>query len=106
MKRKKIIPDIRHGFFKAPSGWCAAAWTPKGLAALVLPRAGKREALRGLHEYLPKVPAEVWEGEPSAVPMEIQKQSKAALRGKAFRYFRFDLFSLTAFQQRIFEPPV
>ncbi len=89
------------GFFRAQGGWCAAAWTPNGLSALVLPCSTHSEALRGLHEYLPPLPAEFWEKPPLPVPKDIHIGILKALRGRPFQFSRFDISFLTPFQQRV-----
>ncbi len=92
---------IRFGFFRTGREWCAAAWTDKGLTALVLPRPSREQALRGLHEYLPPLPGKMWEQPDARVPSAVQKQTLRALSGKPFRFFVFDLSFLTPFQQRV-----
>lgn len=92
---------IRYGFFRLGKEWCAAAWTSKGLSALVLPRPSREEALRGLHEYLPPLPTEFWKKPAKPVPQNFQTQTHRALSRKTFHLSGFDLFFLTAFQQKI-----
>jgi methylated-DNA-[protein]-cysteine S-methyltransferase len=89
------------GFFQAGKGWCAAAWTPRGLSALVLPRENSSHALRKLHEYLPPLPDDFWKKSPSRVPAPVQSETQKALDGKPFGLPVFDLSFLTPFQQQV-----
>jgi methylated-DNA-[protein]-cysteine S-methyltransferase len=89
------------GFFRAPGGWCAAAWTPKGLSALVLPQKNRVEALQKLHEYLPPLSGKIWDQKAEIVPQNVQIQVRRALTGKPFKYSKFDISFLTIFQQKI-----
>jgi O-6-methylguanine DNA methyltransferase len=100
---RKVNPvkNLQFGFFRAGPEWGAAAWTVRGLSALVLPRKTKAHALRGLHEVLPPAPESFWRALPSDVPQNIQIQARIALGGKPFRFNHFDLFFLTPFQQRV-----
>jgi methylated-DNA-[protein]-cysteine S-methyltransferase len=98
---KNNLHSLKWGTFKAGKGTCAAAWTPNGLSALVLPRSKREEAIRGLNEYLPPLPADFWEKLPSKVPTNVQKEVKRALKAKPFRLYPFDLSFLTAFQQKV-----
>ena len=95
------IPDLQYGFFRLDKEWCAAAWTPKGLSALVLPRPSREAAVRGLHGYLPPLPSRFWEKSPATVPQRIQIQTGRALSGKIFHLSEFDIFFLTPFQQKV-----
>jgi len=95
---QKWFQSLRWGLFAYGESWCAAAWTPKGLSALILPRTNKALALRKLQEYLPPVPENYWEKKPSKVPAKIQRETKKALAGKPFHYSGFDLSFLTPFQ--------
>jgi methylated-DNA-[protein]-cysteine S-methyltransferase len=101
VKNKSWYSDTHWGFFRTTRGWCAAAWTSKGLSALVLPRKSRAHALRGLHEYLPPVPGSFWEIPPTSVPEKIQRQTRIALTGKPFRFTDFDITFLTPFQQKV-----
>lgn len=93
--------DLHWGWFKVGKGWAAAAWTPKGLSGLVLPRADRTATLRELISSLPSVPAETWEEEPNPVPAWIAQECSKAYRGRPFRLPKFDLGFLTSFQQKI-----
>ena len=89
------------GLFQAGGGWCAAAWTPLGLSALVLPRKNEAMALWKIQEYLPPLSVGFWERKRERVPGNIQRLIRLALRGKPFRFRRFDISFLTSFQQKI-----
>ncbi len=95
------MPKLRFGFFHVGRECCAAAWTAKGLAALVLPRPSRKQALKGLRGYLPPLPEETWNQPAAPVPSAVQKQTRLALAGKPFDFRRFDLSFLTPFQQRV-----
>jgi methylated-DNA-[protein]-cysteine S-methyltransferase len=95
------MKNLQFGFFKIGKEWCAAAWTAKGLSALVLPRKNRQQALRGLHEYLPPLPAKFWDKPPTSVPKTFQTQTRMALAGKRFHISGFEISFLTPFQQRI-----
>ena len=108
------LPSMKFGFFKAQGapvhhslkgdgGWCAAAWTPKGLSALVLPKKRREEALRVLHGYLPPMPAPFFEKPPAEVPKTIQTETLKALGGRRFNILSMDLSFLTPFQQKILD---
>lgn len=101
MNISKWADAAQWGFFQVAEGWCAAAWTTRGLSTLVLPRKDKEKALRCLHEYLPPMPASFWEKPPVSVPPAVQAQTGKALKGERFHFSRFDLSFLTPFQQRI-----
>lgn len=101
MKTNPWVSKTKFGLFPAPGGWCAAAWTAKGLSTLVLPQKNKALAFRKLQEYLPAVPMGFWEKPLEAVPNEIQGQTQKALKGKPFQFKSFDISFLTSFQQRI-----
>src|SRR5579872_4584396 len=91
----------KFGIFSTIGGWCAVAWTSKGLSALVLPQKSKAMAFRKLQEYLPPVPMGFWEKPLAPVPGGIRGQTVKALKGKPFRLKFFDISFLTFFQQRI-----
>ena len=99
--KKTDFEKLHFGLFKTPKGWCAAAWTLKGLSALILPRKSKTLAFRGLRKFLPLVPSMGWPRTFSIVPKVIQQQTLLALNGKPYKLPRFDIHFLTAFQQRI-----
>ncbi len=101
MKSPDRLLKIHWGVFRTVGGWCAAAWTGKGLSALVLPQKNQAQALRGLHEYLPTLPESIWKAPPAMVPKNIQRQTLKALSGKPFLFTDFDISFLTPFQQRV-----
>jgi len=92
---------MKWGFFKAGKGFCAAAWTPKGLCVLILPQGRPEAAHRKLFEYLPGACHPALGSTPQPVPDPIQTQARRGLTGKPFHFSRFDLSFLTPFQQRI-----
>lgn len=92
---------LRWGLFRAPGGWCAAAWTSKGLSALLLPRGTKSEVVRGLHEALPEHLLEFLNLPGVPVPGAIERETRRALAGKPFRLPALDISFLTPFQRRI-----
>ena len=100
---KKWPKSALWGLFKTRKGWCAIAWSAKGLMALVLPQKEKALALRKLQEYLPPGPQKFWEKSQATVPLKFQRETGEALRGKPFSNLPVDLFSLTPFQQRILQ---
>jgi O-6-methylguanine DNA methyltransferase len=97
----KEFKELKLGFFKIPSGWCAAAWTLKGVSALTLPQKTKEKALLKLGGYLPKLPTTFWDQPLKAVPTYIQTETKKALAGKRFKPVPIDLFFMTPFQQKV-----
>lgn len=98
----KLKVDLKWGTFQAGKGFCAAAWTPKGLSALVLPENSKQKAAQKLREYLPPIPDKDWPSEAPVAP-NLQTVVKKALTGKPFAWKSYDLYFLTPFQQRILE---
>ncbi len=101
MKSRSWFLSAKWGFFRTTGGWCAAAWTRKGLSVLVLPQKSRAQALKRIHEYLPPVPENFWITPPAKVPQKFQRQTRAALKGNPFRMTDFDLSFLTSFQQRV-----
>jgi methylated-DNA-[protein]-cysteine S-methyltransferase len=101
LKENHWASKARFGLFPASGGWCAVAWTAKGLSALVLPQKNKATAFRKLQEYIPLVPVGFWEQSLTPVPSEIRGQIKKALKGTRFRFKSFDISFLTTFQQKI-----
>ncbi len=101
MKKINSKLHLKWGLFKIGKGICAAAWTPKGLSALILPQASRERALQKLHEYLPASFHRSLEDPPITVPRNIQHQTRRGLSGKPFHLTPFDLSFLTAFQQKI-----
>ncbi len=98
---KNWVSGLKYGAFKVRGGWCAAAWTSRGLSGLVLPQGNRAAAFQKLGECLPKVPVQIWEKTPEKVPQNLQRQTKIALRGKRFKIKNFDISFLTPYQQRI-----
>jgi len=94
-------PMMDRGAFKLKEGWCAAAWTSKGLCALVLPQASKTAALRKLASYLPPMPVGSWDRPLKKAPAKLLRQVRAALSGGPVGAFALDLFFLTPFQQKV-----
>jgi len=85
------------GMFRVKGGWCAAAWTRKGLCALTLPTRKRAEAFRKLSSLTdPGNP-----GTSSKPPSDIVMAVRLALSGKPFRPPKTDLSALTEFQRRI-----
>ena len=70
------INSLNLSLFKTASGWCAAAWTRKGVSALVLPQKTKELALRKISGYLPAAPVDFWDKPPRLVPVFIQSETK------------------------------
>ncbi len=87
-------PVLLAGAFKTSLGWCAAAWTPRGLLALVLPRPKRSSALRGL-------PKQWVSGRLAPVPREYRDAVQRALSGRPTRRPRLDLQGLTPFQRKV-----
>jgi methylated-DNA-[protein]-cysteine S-methyltransferase len=100
-EKLKSFPDLERGLFKTIHGWCAAAWTPKGLSVLVLPQKTQEKALRALDSYLPPLPLEIAERPLANVPDRVQKETHKALTGRKFAPLSFDLFFMTGFQQKV-----
>jgi methylated-DNA-[protein]-cysteine S-methyltransferase len=103
-KENMNLAKINHlnlGLFRTTSGWCAAAWTKKGVSALVLPQKSKETALKKMKYYLPAVPDVFWNKPLQSVPGFIQNETKKALAGKRFKAVPIDLFFMTPFQQNI-----
>jgi methylated-DNA-[protein]-cysteine S-methyltransferase len=101
MDKKKGKVAFRWGRFRAPGGWCAVAWTPKGLSGLVLPHSTPSAAQRDLQGYLSHWFRGDWSKVPAQVPSGIQRQTRLALQGKPFRFSAFDISFMTPFQQGI-----
>ncbi len=101
MKKNLWASKAKFGLFPALGGWCAAAWTDKGLSALVIPQKVKATAFKKLQEYLPPAPIGFWDKPLSPVPSGIRIQAQRALKGKPYRFKSFDISFLTSFQQRI-----
>jgi methylated-DNA-[protein]-cysteine S-methyltransferase len=99
--KKNWSSTAKWGLFRLKQGWCAAAWTSKGLSALILPQKNRAAALRKLHEYLPPVRESFWNQPEAAVPAAVQKQTRLALNQKPFRFSKFDVGFLTPFQERV-----
>ena len=98
---KRPEADLHWGNFKLGKGTGAAAWTPKGLAGLVLPRTDRTTTFRELVSGLPSLPAEVWDQAPLSVPVRFSLECAKAYRGEPFQLPKFDLFTLTPFQQKV-----
>lgn len=103
MKTNNLKSPFKWGLFRVGKGWCAAAWTAKGLCALVLPQASREMARQKLHVYLPVSFHKSLEVPPSPVPSNVQRETHRGLSGKPFRFSPFDLSFLTAFQQKILQ---
>lgn len=99
--KKRGDDFLQWGLFQVPGGWSAAAWTKKGLSALVLPQKTRSGALSKLKSYLPKVHKVLLKGPAVSVPEKIQRETRKALAGKSFRLSSFDISFMTPFQQRI-----
>ena len=69
--RPESFDSLALGVFKTNKGWCAAAWTPKGLSALVLLQGLKEKALQKISGYLPSLPEEFWDKPIRPVPTAI-----------------------------------
>ncbi len=96
-----VFKELKLGVFKTSSGWCAAAWTLKGVSALALPQITKEKALKKLGGYLPKLPVTFWDQPLKTVPAFIQTETKKSLTGKRFKPVPIDLFFMTSFQQKV-----
>lgn len=93
--------QLAWGIFRVPGqGICAAAWTPKGLSALVLPEPTQEKAVRKLRDYLPPISDKDWPAG-SKVKTTLQVEVRKALSGKNFSWKTYDLYFLTPFQQRV-----
>lgn len=92
---------MKWGLFRAGKGFCAAAWSPKGLVALVLTQPNRKLVVQKLHEYLPAQFHQFLATPPTEVPSEIQIQTRRGLTGKTFRFKEIDISFLTPFQQRV-----
>jgi methylated-DNA-[protein]-cysteine S-methyltransferase len=99
--RPESFDSLVLGVFKTNKGWCAAAWTPQGLSALVLPQSSKEKAIQKMSGYLPALPEGFWNKPLHPVPAAIQSETRKALSGKKFKSVPVDLFSLTEFQRKI-----
>ncbi len=97
------VPVLKRGLFKTPQGWVAAAWTTKGLSALVLPYKTQEQAFRQLSNHLPPLPRKFWDSPMAKVDARTQKEVKKALAGKRYTSVKTDLFFLTPFQSRVLE---
>jgi len=95
--------QTHRGVFKMREGWCAAAWTPKGLCALVLPQTSQAAALRKLSGYLPPMPHGFWDAPLRVVPSKLRGLVRKALAGRPVNRGHLDLFFLTPFQQRVLQ---
>jgi len=96
--KHSATPILRQGVFRTPQGWCAAAWSPKGLSALTFPQATRDEAFRGLVSYLSPDSAPI----PGAkVPPVVVRETLKVLAGKRHRVPQLDLWFLTEFQRKI-----
>jgi len=89
------------GLFRTTQGWCAAAWSPQGLCALVIPEKNAQTALRQLNKKLPPLPPSVLDQPLLTVPASIQKEVQKALRGQKYHSVAIDLWFLTLFQQKV-----
>lgn len=98
----KLKDDLNWGTFPAGKGYCAAAWTAKGLSALVLPENSKWKAVEKLREYLPTIADREWP-QATKVSTDLGDEVRKALAGKPFLWKSFDLYFLTSFQQRVLE---
>ncbi|HVZ80878.1 MAG TPA: MGMT family protein [bacterium] len=92
--------QMKWGPFRAGKGFCAAAWTPKGLSALVLPESTPSKAMAKLRDYLPKAP-DADRPPVSNVDERLQAEVRKALSGRPFSWRTYDLYFLTPFQQRV-----
>ncbi|HXL73817.1 MAG TPA: MGMT family protein [bacterium] len=99
--RPEFFDSLFLGVFKTNKGWCAAAWTLKGLSALVLPQSSKEKTLQKLSSHLPPLPKDFWDKRFHPVPAAIRSETRKALAGKNFKSVPVDLFFLTEFQKKI-----
>jgi methylated-DNA-[protein]-cysteine S-methyltransferase len=98
-----VKQQAHRGVFKVREGWCAAAWTPKGLCALVLPQSSRATALKKLSSCLPPMPRGFWDEPLKTVPSKVRNLVRKALSGKPTNPGALDLFFLTPFQQRVLQ---
>jgi methylated-DNA-[protein]-cysteine S-methyltransferase len=97
----KLPGSLSLGVFKTVQGWCAAAWTDKGVSALVIPEVTKEKAYQKVVSYLPPLQPNFWNKPFGPVPVLIQQETKKALAGKRFKLVPVDLFFMTPFQQAV-----
>jgi len=98
-----VKQGVHRGVFKVREGWCAAAWTPKGLCALILPQVSRSAALKKLTSYLPPMPRSFWDDPLKTVPPKVRDLVRKALSGKPTNPGALDLFFLTPFQQKVLQ---
>jgi len=97
----KSTDSLSLGAFKTSQGWCAAAWTNKGLSALIMPQTSKEKAIQKVTNYLPPLSNCFWNKPLGSVPVLIKKETQKALSGKKFKAVPIDLFFMTQFQQAV-----
>lgn len=97
----KPSDSLSRGSFKTVEGWCAAAWTDKGVSALIINQVSKEKALQKIVNYLPPLSPHFWNKPLGLVPVLVKKETKKALIGKKFKTVPIDLFFMTRFQQAV-----
>jgi len=90
------LGPMNQGVFRTGDGWCACAWSSRGLSALVFNASLRARALASLKRLLPEGP-----GAQRGVPALYQKAVRAALAGRPFRHPRYDLSGRTPFERRV-----
>ncbi len=90
--------STHYTIFKTPLGWVAAAYSPRGLLAVTLPRNNRIAALRALQEKVESLLA------PGKMYAPLIEDLTRYFQGEtvAFRY-PLDLRGATPFQQRVWE---
>jgi len=97
----KLPKSLLLGTFKTSQGWCAAAWTDKGLSVFIISQTSKERAVQKATNYLPPLPRYFWNKPLGSVPVLIKKETRKALAGKKFKAVPVDLFFMTGFQQAV-----
>lgn len=90
------MESTKRGVFRTGSGWCACAWSSRGLSALVLPVLSRRGALAALARIRPGTSSVT-----RPVPACFLRAVRAALRGRPFRAPRYDLSDRPVFTRRV-----
>ncbi len=101
LKSAKATADISWGMIETSFGWCAAAWSPKGVLAFILPKKTRKSALQELKRIFPLVRLNCFGNKESKITSDFQGKLSAALVGKAFRPIPLDTRLSTPFQRKI-----
>ncbi len=97
----KLPDSLLLGAFKTSQGWCAAAWTDRGLSGFVMPQISKEKAIQKVTNCLPPLPTYFWNKPLRSVPVLVKKETQKALAGKKFKAVPVDLFFMTGFQRAV-----